>query len=101
MLFDKGQALGDFAIGGRAVAGGAPKDYVADIGIVAINRDAGQHFVQQLAALPDEGFAQPILIRAGSLPNQHQRRIGIAIGKHHVGGKAFEQAIVITLNRRP
>ena len=87
-------------MGGR-LPGGAPKDHVADIGIVAINRDAGQHFVQQLAALADKGLAQPILLRAWSLPNQHQRRVGIAIRKHHVGGKAFEQAIVIALNGRP
>ena len=48
---------------------------------------------EQLAGAPDEGPAQPVLLLAGALADEHQLRMGVAFPRHHVVARLAEPAL--------
>ena len=96
------ERLADRDLGGgrRAVAGRAPEDDVGDPDRAPVEPDRRQHPVEQLAAGADERLALPVLLGPGRLADQHQRRLGVAVGEAQPGRGLLERAAVEPLQRR-
>jgi hypothetical protein len=69
----------------RAIAGRPAFDRIGDIDLLATNQiDGGQHVVEQLAGLADEGFALHILIRARPLADEQPVGLKVANPEHRL-----------------
>jgi hypothetical protein len=94
------QARGDFHGCRRAVAGRAPIDDVGDQDTAAVEADRRQHAVEQLPRAADKGPADPVLVRAGGLADDHDGRRRVAIDEDRVRRRALQRATVKPGNQR-
>ena len=67
-------------------------DRVGDIGAGAVHARLGQRLVQQLPRRPDEGPPGQILLVAGLLADEHQRRVQRAFAEHGLRRVLVERA---------
>src|SRR6185437_5410705 len=68
-------------------------------GTVPVDADRGQHAVEELSATADEGLAEPVLVGARLLADQHQRRRRIAVGEDGARGGEAKRAALETGDR--
>jgi electron-transferring-flavoprotein dehydrogenase len=94
MAQDEGQAGSDLGRGRRAISRRPPVDDVGDQHTLTVEADRRQHAVEELAGAADEGAADPVLVGARGLADDHDRRGGVAVGKDRVGRRAPERAAV-------
>ena len=58
----------------------------------ALEADLGQQLVEQLAGLADEREAQPVLVGARRLADEHQLGVGVAGPEHDLGPGLVQRA---------
>ena len=90
----EGQAKRQFLRRRGAVARRAPGHDIGDIDSCAVEADRRQHLVEQLPGAADERLADPILLGARPLADDHDFRIGRAIGENQPGRGIFQGAAV-------
>ena len=83
-----------------AVAGRPPRDHVGDVGLAAVEPDRRDHPVQQFAGTSDERQAFDILVAAGRFADEHDARLGIAVGEHQPRRGVFQRASVEIFQQR-
>ncbi len=84
----------------RAVAGRPPGNDIGDVGVAAVEPDRGDHPVQQFARTADERQALEVLLAPGSLADEHDPRLRVAVGEHQPRGGRFQRAAVETFQER-
>ena len=100
MAAREGDADRRIADAGRPVARRPPGQDVGDVEVAfAAHADGGEHAVHQLAADADERLAQPVLVLARRLADNHHRGAGDAVGEYRVLGQALERAALEGTNR--
>jgi len=65
----------------HTVLGWAAFHYIRDIDLFALEAHGGDHVVEQLAASADEGQTLCVFIRARTLTDEHEPRVGIAVSE--------------------
>jgi hypothetical protein len=69
---------------GSAVGRGAAFDDVGDVDLVAAQAHGGDHVVEELAGLADEGDAGGILVGAGAFADEEEAGVGVAVAEDDV-----------------
>ena len=85
---------------GVRLPGGRQGMHVGDVGLAAIEPDRRDHAVQQLAGTSDEGQALDILVAAGGFADEHDARLGIAVGKHQPRRGVLQRATLESFQQR-
>ena len=75
-------------------------DRIGDEHIVACQTDGREHAGQQFPGAADERLALAIFVLAGSLADDHQRRIGIADPADDLGARAADEASAARIGLR-
>ena len=78
----------------RAVSGRTPGHDVGDVDLGPVEADGGEHPVEQLAGAAHERLADPILVGARCLADEHHPALRIAIGEGEVLGAEFQRAAI-------
>jgi hypothetical protein len=81
---------------GSAVLGRAAFHHIADVDVSPVKSQSKDHLIQELSRLSHKGPPLPVLVEAGPLAHENQRRFGRAFSENEmvaVGTKAASPAI--------
>ena len=73
--------IGLFRLGG-AIAGRTALDHVGDVDLFALQAHGRDHVVEQLPGAAHERQSLRVFVGAGAFADEHQARVGRAVGKH-------------------
>ncbi len=92
MAVQERQTEQNLAFGRGAVAGGAPGDDVDDAEHGAVEVDAGEHFIEQLAGGAYEGEAGAVFLGTWGFADEHEVGLFGAVGEDQAGGGVAQGA---------
>ena len=84
----------------RPVAGRPPRNDVGDVGVAAIKPDRRDHPVEQFARAPDKRQALDVFLASGSLADEHDAGLRVAVGEYQPGCGEFQRAAVEIFQHR-
>ena len=96
----EGQAGFGFRRRRCTVAGRAPEHRIGDPHVVAPDADGGEHAVQELARLADEGLARDVLLAAWRLSHHHHLRRVRPVAEHEGLGGGLQETALEALQKR-
>ncbi len=82
----------DLVVPRVAVAGRSALDHVGDVHLFAVEPDLAEQILEQPPRGPDEGQTLLVLVKAGTLPDEHQVGLGVAVAEHDLGAGLAEGA---------
>ncbi len=77
---------------GGAVAGRAALDHIGDVDLFALQSHGGDHVVEELAGLADEGDALGVFIGAWAFADEHEAGVGGAVAEDDLVAAGMEGA---------
>ena len=93
LLHQVGHAGGHLVELGRAVVRRAALENVGDVHPIPLHPDLHERLRQELTGPTDEGLALKILIAAGRLAHEHERRVQGAHSEHHLRPRLAQPAL--------